>query len=382
MQKRSENWLKTLLFVSLVSLCASALAEPMGYSINSDSGSNDAEGLYEIDLATGAESRIGTVKPIVGLPYIDVEGLAFAPDGTLYGVDDEALRLFPIATDTAFVQEADDVPISGLPLGGNNDFGMTFACDGTLYITSVANRTLYQLELDGTATKVGNEGALGRRISALAAYGNPVRLYGLGNGIDKEGNTDSPSLYEINPSTGVATEIGPLGAAVGKYNEAGLAFDDAGQLWAITDRRQLLFPSQVMRVNRTTGEASEVKNTSEQGFESLAITVPRGCEAVGSGEHAAFDVQKRFVNGENDTPVDLHISCRTGLPLDQSLTVIPNEGGFGNVEVRFIVEEFIDGTLDCDVWEDTPHGYVAEYDCQAPNGLLLDKRWRGALHLR
>ena len=60
---------------------------------------------------------------------------------------------------------------------------------------------------------------MGVNISALAAYGNPVRLYGLGNGTASgdEVAVDSPNLYEIDISTGAATLIGPLGPGVGQY---------------------------------------------------------------------------------------------------------------------------------------------------------------------
>ena len=257
-----QKLMKTMVVMLLTTLSASLAAAPFGYSINSDSGSDDADSLYLVDLATGDETRIGKVTSLGGTK-IDVEGLAFAPDGTLYGVDDSSLTLFPLNTDTGQVQNADDVFISGLPSGGGNDFGMTFACDGTLYLTSIAKGSLYRMDLDGTTTLIGSENSLRVKISALAAYGNPVKLYGLGNGVDAELKVSTPNLYEINPATGVASEIGPLGPAVGNYTEAGLAFDDAGQLWAIVDRRQLQFPSQVMRINTSTGAASEVKNTVE-----------------------------------------------------------------------------------------------------------------------
>ncbi len=355
----------TLLTAATFSLSA----DPVGYSINSDSGSDDSDGLYLIDLATGAEiDRIGTVQTTLFNTRIDVEGLAIAPNDDLYGLDDDTLRLFRIDRSTALVDPLQDWGISELS-SGNNDFGMTFACDGNLYITSVAENSLYRLEFAGpdagTAHIIGSPGSLGVNISAIAAYGNPVRVYGLSNGTAGENATPVPKLYEIDISNGTAAEIGALGGSVGSYAEGGLAFDEFGQLWAITDRRPVFQPSQVMRINTSTGLASDIQNTSEQGFESLAIGIPRGCEVLGSGEHAAFVVQKRFEDLNNTTPVKLNISCNTGLPLEQSLTVFPNEGTFGDYEVRFIVEEFVPGTLDCEVWEDAPAGYTPEYDCQS-----------------
>jgi hypothetical protein len=299
-----QKLMKTMVVMLLTTLSASLAAAPFGYSINSDSGSNDADSLYLVDLATGNETRIGKVTSLGGTK-IDVEGLAFAPDGTLYGVDDSSLTLFPLNTDTGQVQNADDVFISGLPTGGGNDFGMTFACDGTLYLTSIAKGSLYRMNLDGTTTLIGSENSLGVKISALAAYGNPVKLYGLGNGVDAELKVSTPNLYEINPATGVASEIGPLGPAAGNYTEAGLAFDDAGQLWAIVDRRQLQFPSQVMRINTSTGAASEVKNTVESGFESLAIAVPKGCIPDGGGEQeVAITVTQQWLYTSDDILFD------------------------------------------------------------------------------
>ena len=358
--------LKTIAVMFLTALPACLAAAPIAYSINSDSATGNADGLYRIDLATGESTRIGTVPPI-GLPRIDIEGLAFAPNGTLYGVDDDTLKLFPINPETASIVASGDVSIFGLPSGGQNDFGLTFGCDGTSYVSTVIERALYRIELDGQVHLIGD---LGFNISAIAAYGNPTRLYGLGNGLDKNRDKDHPSLFEIDPLTGAATEIGSgLGTSVGDYTEGGLSFDDDGQLWAITDRAQLLtaFPSQVMKINTSTGLASDVKNTTEFGFESLAVSVPRGCSTTGGDENAQFTVQSSFTDGNNLSPVTLNIKCNTGLPLEQSLTVLPDAGATGDFEVNFVVKSFTDGALNCEVWQDTADGYSPEYDCQANN---------------
>ena len=341
----------------------------MGYSINSDSGSGNSDSLYLIDLATGTENRIGIVQ-LPQAQLMDVEGLAFHPDGTLYGIDDQTLKMFPIDTNTGLIDQNNIISIDTDDLSvGSNDFGMTFDCDANLYITSVAENSLYHLDLDGDTQLIGSLGA-NINISALAAYGSPARLYGLGNGIKDGDVKDSPSLFEIDLDNGTATEIGPLGSQVLDYTQGGLSFDSSGQLWAITDRTGLLDsgPSQIMRVNTSTGAASEIRETSEVGFESLAVAVPGGCAPLGTGEHAAFVVQKRFEDNNDITPVELKIKCNTGLPLEQSLTVLPNAGAFGQFEVRFIVESFTDGALDCEVWEETPPGYSPEYDCQSDSG--------------
>ncbi len=366
-----QKLLNTTLSVLLMAASAALSAAPVGYSINSDSGTSEPDSLYQIDLATGQVlQRVGIVY-LTSLPdgrRMDVEGLAFAPEGYLYGIDDETLRLFRINPATALVDSAHDYNVIG---GGltpkDNDFGMTFDCDGNLFVTSVAQKSLYRLDPNsGSASLIGPLGLGDIKVSALAAYGRPTRLFALSNGTAGVGAQGTPSLYQIDPTTGAATLVGALGNGVGSYSEGGLAFDQAGQLWAITDRTSDLKPSQVMRINTSNGAASDIRDTPEQGFESLAISEPGGCVPQGGGENAAlFVVQKRFEDNNDITPVNLKIRCNGGLPLENSLTVLPAPGEFGNYEVAFVVDGFTDGALSCDVWEETPAGYSAEYDCQS-----------------
>jgi hypothetical protein len=282
--------IRNALILAVSSFAISANAAPMAYSVNSDSGNPEKEdSLFIIDLANGTGQRRGTLASgIVGDVRRDTEGLAFSMDGTLWGIDDDSRTLFPINTSSGTISLAKEIQLPGFQRGGGNDFGMTFSCDNTLYVTSVATKTLYHVEMDGTIHVVGSDGALGANISAIAAIGNPARLYGLGNGQFQNGHTDSPNLYSIDIETGVATMIGPLGDSVGEYNQGGLAFDSTGNLWAITDRRIINnsienLPSQILSIDIQTGTATVVSNTSkvdetgEVGFESLAIGPPGLC---------------------------------------------------------------------------------------------------------
>jgi hypothetical protein len=286
-----------LALIMVVSLFAvGAAGAPVAYSVNSDSGSANQDSLYLIDLATGTEDLKG--KLLTGIPddaRKDTEGLAIAPDGTLWGVDDESRTLFPINKEFGFVKISEEAPLTSFPpqsqyIGGH-DFGMTFSCDNILYLVSVQTRTLHKQNLDGSSEVIGVTGALGANISAIAAYGNPTQLYGIGNGTLENGEVDSPNLYRIEVTgedAGVAKMIGPMGmgTSFSNYDQAGLAFDTEGILWAITDRRIINDkqaanqPSEILRIDLETGAATHVATTSEIGFESLAIAPPSACTVV------------------------------------------------------------------------------------------------------
>ena len=274
-----------LLVVSLFAV--SAKAAPVAYSVNSDSVNGDS--LYLIDLATGADQYRGKLD--AGIAYrTDTEGLAFSPEDSegisqLWGIDDASETLFPIA-ENGSIDYREDIQLPPFPPGpdnesiGGSDFGMTFACDNTLFITSVKSQSLFRRDLEGNVTIIGSVGALGVNISAIAAIGNPTELYGLGNGLFENGSTDSPNLYSIDLSTGIASPIGKLSDSDEfKYNEAGLAFDSDGGLWAITDRSQINNQaSQILSINPATGEATLISETlNEVGYESLAISPPANC---------------------------------------------------------------------------------------------------------
>ncbi len=238
----------------------SVAAAPVGYSVNSDAPNGDE--LFAIDLADGSATSRGAVTSGVE-NFRDVEGLAFDANGTLWAVDEQSLSLFPVNTVNATVDLNEVRPLLGINATSGNDFGMTFTCDDSLFISSVADGALYRLDNAGSATLVG---ALTQNISALAAYGNPTRLYGLSNGLQADESTaDSRSLYEIDPTTGALTLVGALGPAAADYLQAGLSFDANGNLWALTDRRiqgQDL-GSEVLSIDLATGAATPVATTVE-----------------------------------------------------------------------------------------------------------------------
>jgi len=292
-----KNRFALLMVASLFAV--SANGAPVAYSVNSDSGSANQDNLYRIDLETGLEEPLGELST-GSETRDDTEGLAMDADRNLWGIDDESRTIFRINKSAGFVSEEESLDsFPFIPSLGGNDFGMTFSCDNSLYAATVQTQTLYKLDpSDGSGEIVGTIGSLGVNISAIAANGNPNSLYAVGNGTYDNGAMDSPNLYRIDLLTGVATVIGPLGmgTTISDYDQAGLAFDSQGVLWAITDRRIINdqraanLPSEILRINVDTGAAEVVWTTQEIGFESLAIAPPITCDSQKPVEEPDDDV--------------------------------------------------------------------------------------------
>lgn len=62
----------------------------------------------------------------------------------------------------------------------------------------------------------------------------------------------------------------------------------------------------------------------------------------------------------NPAPVDVTITCNTGLPLQQDHNLDPFEGDL-NDSVEFVVKDFNSGELDCEIVEEVPVGYGVVY---------------------
>ena len=249
-----------------------AHAGPFGYVVNSDSTDpaipdSHIDNLYRIDLATGTAERLGPTG------FLDIEGLAFGLDDTLYAVDDESKTLLRLSTETG-----QGTPVSGtqnnlgIPLQMPFDFGMTVGCSGAVLISSDNQAVLLEadIEQDGSAEEIG--GTQQAPLTALASRGET--LLGLGDG-------SSPNLYSVDSADGSVEMIGALSNAA-TYTDAGMDYDSTGQLWAVTDRGEQSAPSQILRIDGETGEATPVAETIS-GVESLAIGPPGDCQPAGPG---------------------------------------------------------------------------------------------------
>ncbi len=82
--------------------------------------------------------------------------------------------------------------------------------------------------------------------------------------------------------------------------------------------------------------------------------VETSCDGA-AGDTARFLVDKNFTD-DNEAEVEVTLSCNTGLPLEQTTTIAEGD------PVNFVVGDFEQGTLDCEVTEVVPDGYSASYN--------------------
>jgi hypothetical protein len=196
--------------------------------------------LYRIDLATRTAAPIGVAGSWSGASIANVEGLTYGPNGKLYAVSDtvfKALMTIDPATGLASVIG---------PLGGGSglgdtgqgtfdvlDLGMTFTCDGKLWLSSGFTGSLWQVDPgSGATTRIGK---LGATITGLTARGNQV--FGAGSQND-------PNLYSINLTSGQAAAVGPYGQGLNPITTASPGFDATGKLWSVLDNVPPLPPTQ------------------------------------------------------------------------------------------------------------------------------------------
>lgn len=259
--------------ILILTAAPSLAAVGTGYSVQSDG----SQKLYRIDLATGVATPLGVTG------FEGIEGLAFDPGcEKLYGVDDVKDRLV-----TCDVKTGGCTAVGSLGLDVT-DTGLSFAKDGRLFMSTDAPKNpLRFFALDpetGTATWVGNQGT---EVTGLA--GDLFALYGLGG--DGKDN-----LVIVDPATGKATHIGPLGTVT--LQDGGLDFDRDGTLYGLNDLGPGSLasgrPSQLFKINTQTGKATvavTLKDPSGKpvnGFEGLAIEGGI-CAAKGFGEAVAVD---------------------------------------------------------------------------------------------
>lgn len=214
--------LQRLFAVALATLPLSAAADTNAYAV----GFNE---LYRIELGSARATRVGPIG------FNDVEGLAVAPDGTLFGVADATMAIGNNSSATTdFLIRINPTSGAGTLVGqlpglqqpapnDQLDYGLAFTCDGRLWMSSDSTGQLWEVNPASAAVRlVGN---LAAPISGLAANGQG--LYGVST-------EPGGALYSINTETAAVERLGSMQLSDRMY-DAGADFDADGRLWVTVD---------------------------------------------------------------------------------------------------------------------------------------------------
>jgi hypothetical protein len=237
----------TRLSIAVVVLSAAAAAPALAGSSNPHLVAIDSSrAFFEIDVATGAKTPLGTASANLVTPA----ALAIGPGNVVYAssTTNDALYTLDLLTGAAtLVGPYGDTAVimHGLEYVPTTD---------TLYGVSSHNNGLYVINRStGTATLVGTSG--------LASFTNLG--WNSATGVMYATNSGSDSLYTIDLATGSVTLVGPL---LGPTNPNGLAFHPGSGTLFLVDNATDTFYS----LNTATGAATPIGTTGAGNLLGLA----------------------------------------------------------------------------------------------------------------
>ena len=180
--------------------------------------------LYRIDLASHTAQNVGRAGSSAGQQIGNISGLSYSPDENLYAVAGgmNALATVDPNSGRLSIVGSFELDAEGDPQRNNAlDLGMTFGCDGTLWLVSAYAGKLWTVDpASGATTFVG---PTGHTVTGLVSAGNA--LYGAGAQGDN-------NFYRIDTKGGGATLIGSYGID-GWIDSVSMSFDEDGTLWAV-----------------------------------------------------------------------------------------------------------------------------------------------------
>lgn len=279
-----------------------ANASPLAYVISN----NDSDGSHHfgtVDLTTGAFQQIGPNTPLGS------EGLAAGPNGSLFTLayNSDLYSINPATGAFGLVGPTglDDCTTLSSPCGPTSNLTLGSA-NGKIYATDFQNRIYNVNPLTGAATLIGPTGIppipfVPASLNANgtinfyeeALFGAGGKLYATFDALVFDLTTLSvvttavaPALYEIDPSTGLATVVGPTDLAIGAVvgvNGTQYAFN--------------LLKGQVFSLDLASGNTSFVSNTDPTAGvirgAAAAIPEPASIALTGVGIAATLVWRRR-----------------------------------------------------------------------------------------
>lgn len=207
---------------------------------------DSSRAFFEIDVATGAKTPLGTASANAST----TAALAIGPSNVVYvsSTTNDSLYTLDLLTGTATLVGAYGDPAVVM-------HGLEYVpSTSTLYGASSHNGGLYVInQSTGAATLVGTSG--------LGSFTNLG--WNSATGVMYATNSGTDSLYTIDLATGAATLVGPLG---GPTNPNGLAFHPgSGSLFLVDNSTDTFYA-----LNMATGAATPIGSTGPGNLLGLA----------------------------------------------------------------------------------------------------------------
>jgi hypothetical protein len=180
--------------------------------------------LYRIDLDSHTAQNVGRAGSAGGQPIGNISGLSYSLDENLYAVAGGMNALATVDPNSGHLSIVGSFALDGQGDPARNnalDLGMTFGCDGTLWLVSAYAGKLWTVDPNSGATTL--VGPTGHTITGLVAAGNA--LYGAG------GQGDN-NFYRLDTKGGGATLIGSYDTDAW-IDSVSMSFDENGTLWAV-----------------------------------------------------------------------------------------------------------------------------------------------------
>lgn len=256
---------------------------------------------------------------------------------------------------------------AGVPIAAGGQVNITLACDAG-EIGSYAATLTCAYGVDGSET-TGGPG------SGSASYTVACEV--------RDAESDVvPSPASGTPLTGLAEPGGtfPFNVMFTEVNDEGLdgsvecSLAD-GTNFEITSPASATIPAGESVTITVTGTAPDDGSTSvsdtlnctyfdsDGGEAGTAVSYPLTLQIGGEG--VIFEVTKTFTHGY-DGEVTVHLTCNTGLPLQQQFDIGPD------LPVFFVVTEFESGAMDCWVTEGGASGFDASYAASGDSASVDD----------
>ena len=189
--------------------------------------------LYRIDLTTAQGVVVGTGQGLFGtyngVQIADVDGLAFASDGTLYGVADSPHVLFRASLSSGRATVVGPLREGGVLFNPLVlvDSSLSFTCDGKLLMISRRLRKVWEVD---PATAVAQQiGTSATSLAGLAVRGEQNIALGVAG---------AEGVYTFDPITG-AMEKFPNSLAGRNIAGGSIAFAADGRLFGAFDLMDL-----------------------------------------------------------------------------------------------------------------------------------------------